>query len=74
MRGAIDLLGKTIEFEETQYEITNINFVPDLNNFYVELENEQGLLNMSLKDLSLHINEQINLKNGNGRKKRINCY
>ena len=72
MRGAIDLLGKTIEFEETQYEITNINFVPDLNNFYVELENEQGLLNMSLKDLSLHINEQINLKNGNGRKKRIN--
>jgi len=72
MRGAIDLLGKTIEFEETQYEITNINFVPGSNNFYVELENEQGLLNMSLKDLSLHINEQINLKNGNGRKKRIN--
>jgi hypothetical protein len=72
MRGAIDLLGKTIEFEETQYNITNINFVPNLNSFYVELENEQGLLNMSLKDLTRCLNEQINLKNGNGRKKCIN--
>lgn len=72
MRGAIDLLGKTIEFEETQYEITNINFVPDSNSFYIELENGERILNISLKDLSLQLNEQINLKNGNGRKKRLN--
>lgn len=71
MRGAIDLLGKTIEFEETQYHITNINFLPDSNSFYVELENDQGMLNMSLKDLTHCINEQINLKNGNGRKKCV---
>ena len=71
MRDAINLLGKTIEFEETQYQITDINFMPDSNHFYIELENEGIHLNMSLKDLMLCINKQINLKNGNGRKKCV---
>lgn len=72
MRGAIDLLGKKLEIDDTQYKITNINFIPNRDVFYIELESDEGLLNMSLKDLSLHINEQINLKNGNGRKKCLN--
>jgi hypothetical protein len=72
MRGAINLLGKKLEIDETQYEITDINFIPNSNMFYVELESNDGLLNMSLKDLSPHIHEQINLKNGNSRKKYIN--
>lgn len=72
MRDAINLLGKTIEIEETEYEITNINFLPGTNNFYVELEADGSLLNINLKDLSLHINEQISYKDGNYRKKRFN--
>lgn len=72
MRGTIDLLGKKLEIDDTQYKITNINFIPNRDVFYIELESDEGLLNMSLKDLSLHINEQINLKNGNGRKKCLN--
>ena len=70
MRDAIDLLGKTIEIEETKYEITNINFLPGTNSFYAELESENTLLNMSLKDLSPHITKQIR-PNGSYRKKRI---
>jgi len=71
MRDAINLLGKTIEIEETEYEITNLNFLPGTNNFYVELESDGSFLNMSLKDLSPHINNQISYKNGNYRKKYI---
>lgn len=71
MRDAINLLGKTIEIEETQYEITNINFLPGTNNFYVELEADGSFLNMGLKDLSLHINDQLKT-NGSHRKKHIN--
>jgi hypothetical protein len=68
MRDAIDLLGKTIEIEEIIYEITNINFLPSTDNFYVELEYEGTFLNISLKDLSPHITEQIK-SNGSYRKK-----
>jgi hypothetical protein len=71
MRDAINLLGKTIEIEETQYEITNLNFLPGTNNYYVELEADGSFLNMSLKDLSPHISEQISYKDGNYRKKRF---
>lgn len=71
MRGAIDLLGKSIEIDDILYEITNINFVPESNGFYIELENNEGLLNISLKDISVCIKEQINLKNGNGKKKLL---
>ncbi len=70
MRDAIDLLGKTIEIEEIIYEITNINFLPGNNNFYVELENDGNFLNISLKDLSPHITKQIR-SNGSYRKKYI---
>ena len=59
MRGAINLIGKTIEVDEILYEVTNINFIPNNNNFYVELENDGNILNISLKDLSSHINEQL---------------
>tara|TARA_R110000868_G_scaffold342687_1_gene603576 strand:- start:448 stop:669 length:222 start_codon:yes stop_codon:yes gene_type:complete len=72
MRGAINLLGVKLEIDEIQYKITNINFIPNSSTFYIELESDEGLLNISLKDLSSHLNEQINLKNGNGRKKHIN--
>ena len=71
MRGVINLIGKTIEVDELMYEITNINFIPENSNFYVELENDGNLLNMSLKDLSPHINMQL-IKNGNHRKKYTN--
>lgn len=71
MRGAINLIGKTIEVDEILYEVTNINFIPNNNNFYVELENDGNILNISLKDLSSHINEQL-MKNGTYRKKYIN--
>ena len=70
MRDAIDLLGKVIEIEETTYEITNINFLPGTNSFYAELESDGTFLNMSLKDLSPHISEQIK-SNGSYRKKRF---
>lgn len=72
MRGAINLLGVKLEIDETQYEITDINFIPNSSTFYIELESDEGLLNLPLKDLSSHLNEQVNLKNGNGRKKHIN--
>jgi hypothetical protein len=72
MRGAINLLGVKLEIDEIQYKITNINFIPNSSTFYIELESDEGLLNISLKDLSSHLNEQINFKNGNGRKKHIN--
>jgi len=68
MRDAIDLLGKIIEIEEIRYEITNINFLPGTNSFYAELESEDTFLNISLKDLSPHITEQIK-SNGSYRKK-----
>ena len=71
MRGAIDLLGKFIQIDEIQYEITNINFIPESNGFYIELENSEGLLNISLKDILVHINEQLNLKSGKFNKKVI---
>lgn len=71
MRDAIYLLGKVIEIEEIQYQITNINFVPNTTIFYLELENNGEFLNMSLKDISSYINEQINEKN-NYRKKYLN--
>ena len=71
MRDAIYLLGKVIEIEETRYQITNINFVPNTSIFYIELENNGEFLNMSLKDISPYINEQINEKN-NYRKKYFN--
>ena len=71
MRDAINLLGKTIEIEDIEYEITNLNFLPGTNNFYVELESDGSLLNMALKDLSTHITEQISYKDGNYRKKRF---
>jgi hypothetical protein len=71
MRDAINLLGKSIEIDNTIYEITNVNFLPGTNNFYAELESDDGFLNMSLKDLSSHIDEQISYKNGNYRKKRF---
>ena len=71
MRDAIDLLGKMVEIEEITYEITNINFLLGTNNFYVELESEGTFLNISLKDLSPHITEQIK-SNGSYRKKRFN--
>lgn len=70
MRDAINLLGKSIEIDNTIYEITNVNFLPGTNNFYAELESDDGFLNMSLKDLSSHIDEQINA-NGSYRKKHI---
>jgi len=69
MRDAIYLLGKSLEIEETQYQITNINFVPNTAIFYVELESNGEFLNMSLKDISPYINEQIR-SNGSYRKKR----
>lgn len=71
MRDAINLLGKTVEIDDTTYEITNVNFLPGSNNFYAELESDGSFLNMSLKDLSPHITEQIK-SNGSYRKKRIN--
>jgi hypothetical protein len=71
MRDAIDLLGKNVEIDEITYEITNINFIPHSNNFYVELENNGEFLNMPLKDLSPHITKQIQL-NGSYRKKYTN--
>jgi hypothetical protein len=71
MRDAIYLLDKVIEIEETQYQITNINFVPNTAVFYIELESNGEFLNMSLKDISPYINEQINEKN-NYRKKHTN--
>ncbi len=75
MRGAINLLGKTVEIDEIIYTITNINFIPEdklyNSRFYIELESEDGFLNMSLKDLSPHINTQL-IKNGTYRKKYIN--
>ncbi len=74
MRGAINLLGKTVEIDEIIYTITNINFIPEdklyNSRFYIELESEDGFLNMSLKDLSPYINTQL-IKNGS-RKKYIN--
>jgi hypothetical protein len=73
MRDAIYLLGKVIEIEETRYQITNINFVPNTSIFYIELENNGEFLNMSLKDISPYINEQINEKN-NYRKKYSNSH
>ena len=76
MRGAINLLGKTVEIDDTIYTITNINFIPEdklyYSRFYIELESEDGLLNVSLKDLAPHINEQIK-PNGSYRKKYIDC-
>ena len=71
MRDAIYLLDKVIEIEEIQYQITNINFVPNTAVFYIELESNGEFLNMSLKDISPYINEQINEKN-NYRKKHTN--
>ena len=68
MRGAINLLGVKLEIDEIQYKITNINFITNSSTFYIELESDEGLLNISLKDLSSHLNEQINFKNGTGRK------
>jgi len=74
MRGAINLLGKTVEIDEIIYTITNVNFIPEdklyNSRFYIELESEDGFLNMSLKDLLPHINTQL-IKNGS-RKKYIN--
>jgi len=71
MRGAIYLLNKTVEIDDIIYTITNINFIPEdklyNSRFYIELESEDGFLNMSLKDISPHINEQL-MKNGNGKK------
>ena len=40
------------------------------NNFYLELEADGSFLNMSLKDLSPHINTQLK-SNGSYRKKHI---
>ena len=71
MRDAIYLLGKVIEIEEIQYQITNINFIPNTTSFYLELENDGEFLNMSLKDISFYINNQINEKS-NYRKKYFN--
>lgn len=71
MRDAIYLLGKVIEIEEIQYQITNINFIPNTTSFYLELENDGEFLNMSLKDISSYINDQINEKS-NYRKKYLN--
>lgn len=71
MRDAINLLGKTVEIDDTTYEITNVNFLPGTESFYAELESDGSFLNMSLKDLSPHITEQIK-SNGSYRKKHIN--
>lgn len=71
MRDAIYLLGKVIEIEEIQYQITNINFIPNTTSFYLELENDGEFLNMPLKDVSSYINDQINEKS-NYRKKYLN--
>jgi hypothetical protein len=71
MRDAIYLLGKVIEIEEIQYQITNINFIPNTTSFYLELENDGEFLNMPLKDISSYINDQINEKS-NYRKKYLN--
>ena len=70
MRDAINLLGKTVEINDTTYEITNVNFLPGTANFYAELEADGSFLNMSLKDLSPHITEQMK-SNGSYRKKRF---
>ena len=74
MRGAIYLLNKTVEIDDIIYTITNINFIPEdklyNSRFYIELESEDGFLNMSLKDISPYINEQL-MKNGS-RKKHTN--
>ena len=74
MRGAINLLGKTVKIDEIIYTITNINFIPEdrlyNSRFYIELESEDGFLNMSIKDLTPLINKQIK-SNGSYRKEHI---
>jgi hypothetical protein len=66
MRDAVDLLGKTLLIEETNYTIENIFFVPDAvskeHYMYFKLQEESGcFINYSYYSLLPHIKKQIRL-------------
>jgi hypothetical protein len=66
MRDAVDLLGKTLLIEETNYTIKNIFFVPDAvskeHHLYFKLQEESGcFINYSYYSLLPHIKKQIRL-------------
>jgi hypothetical protein len=66
MRDAVDLLGKTLLIEETNYIIEKIYFIPDtLSNkhyLYFGLQKEGGcFINYSYYSLLPYLKEQIRL-------------
>jgi hypothetical protein len=66
MKDAVDLIGKTLLIEETNYTIKTVYFIPDAvsnkHYLYFGLQNDNGcFINYSYYSLLPYIKEQIRL-------------